>query len=161
MAESEGGPLDGMREIFARILDRLDTRDTVVRLDERVKQTATREEMNAADNRTLEAVSTMFDRSTAASQTYVREQIAGSNQATKNLLLEFEKHLFERFDSVITRVADTAAKAAVAAMPPPPAPQTNVRIMHPAIPWLGGPGLGGLIVYLLLAFFGYAPRPGG
>jgi hypothetical protein len=161
MADSESGPLDGMREVFSRILERMDTRETVVRLDERVKQTATREEMNAADSRTLEAVSSMFDRSTAASQTYVREQIAGSNQATKSLLLEFEKHLFERFDGVIARVADAAAKAAVAAMPAPQREDNDRRNMHPVIPWVGGPGIGGLLVYLILAFLGYAPRPGG
>jgi hypothetical protein len=160
MADTESSPLDGMREVFSRILERMDTRETVIRLDERIGRTATREEMNAADTRTLEAVSSMFERSTAANQTYVREQIAGSNQTTKNLLLEFEKHLFERVDGVMARVAETAAKAAIAAMPQP-APQPTGRVMHPMIPWLGGPGLGGLLVYLLLAFFGYAPRPGG
>ena len=165
MAETDKGALDGIRDLLARFVDQMQTREEVVRLDERMKQVATREEVNNGDFRTLQEVSTMFDRSSAATQQYVRDRVEESSLKTQNALQGMERHILEKVEAGINKAAAAAAAATIAAMPPiqPPMPGQGeqYRRMNPIVPWVGGPGIGGLVVYLILAFFGWAPRPGG
>jgi hypothetical protein len=158
MADDESAALGGIRDILARFTERLDTREQVVRLDERVNQKASREEMNAADTRTLESASVMLDRAGAANQQYTRDQISSSALVTKNAIQEVDKHLGEKIDTRLTSIESSIAglKAAIAAIPPPSEPRTGMHMPST----VGGTALGSVLVtsgYVFLYVFNLLP----
>lgn len=133
--------------------ERLDVRDEVIRHGERLRQTATREEMNAGDFRVLKDVSDMLDRSTQAHNQYVRERVRESALETKNTMQEMEGRLTSAISSLGSSIAALAT-------PQQPAPtHEKGRGMHPLLPATGGFGTGVAVLYLILAFFNIVPRP--
>ena len=132
--------------------DRLDVRDEVIRQSERLKQTATREEVNAGDFRVLKDVSDMLDRSTQAHNQYVRERVRESALETKNTMQEMEG----RLTTAISQLGSSIASITV--QPPPPVP-THDKRLHPAAGVSVGAVSGASILYLVLAFLNIVPRP--
>lgn len=146
---------DDMSSLAGVLGERLDVRDEVIRHGERLKGTATREEMNAGDFRVLKDVSDMLDRSTQAHNQYVRERVRESALETKNAMQEMEGRITTALGALNTNIAALAPPA------PAPAPDTGRRggLGHPAVGWTGGAGLGATILYLVLAFLNLVPRP--
>lgn len=148
----------GVRELLSRIDQRLDVGEKVARMDERVTQKATREEMNAGDFRVLKDVSDMLDRVTSSNNQYVRERVNESSLKTENAMQAMESRLVDKFEAAITRAA-AAAVAAMATAQPQTAQQGGDKRIHPALPFTGGLGGGAFILYMVLAFFNVVPRP--
>jgi len=156
---------DDMSSLAGVLGERLDVRDEVVRQGERMKQLATREEMNEADFRTERNVGVIIDRSAQALQGYVRDRVNESSLKTENSLQLLEKHLKEHQTSttasaVAAAIAPLLAQLQSLAAPVPPVPQPERGRVHPFIS-VGGGGVGGMtLMYLILAFLGMVPRPG-
>lgn len=167
MADLETGAIGGVREAIAQLGRQLEVRDDVVRLDEKMKGVATREEMNDADFRTERNVGVIIDRSATALQQYVRDRVNESSLKTENSLQLLEKHLKEHQTNTTASAVASALAPVLAQLqsfvPPQQSSSQSERggRVHPFIS-VGGGGVGGMtLMYLILAFLGMVPRPGG
>lgn len=147
--------VDDLNSLAGVLADRLDVRDEVIRHGEKLKQTATREEVNAGDFRVLKDVSDMLDRSTQSHNQYVRERVRESALETKNSMQEMEG----RLTTAISQLGSSIASLAVPTSPPPATSSQNDRRFHPAAGLSVGAVSGASILYLVLAFLNVVPRP--
>lgn len=130
-----------------------DIRTLVVRLQERMKHVASREEVGNSYNRIFQEVSTIFERTNSVQREYVRDRIRESALETKAAIGDSEKHLKGEIQSLAASVAGLTV--AISSM----TQQPDKRGWHPAATYgVGGAGVGtgllGLLLYLLGVFPG-------